>query len=573
MNIILSTLNAKYIHSSLALRYLRAGLKVPANIQIKEYTINNHLPDILGNIFDASPDILCFACYIWNIEQTLKLISLVKKVLPECKIIVGGPEVSYNAEEVLMQNKDIDYAIMGEGEEVLNKTIDSIINNGCAINIPGLVWRVNNNVVSLGGPQIVADLNAIPFPYQNDDLLNLKNKIIYYESSRGCPFNCQYCLSGTTKGVRFFDVARVLQELDYFINHKVKQVKFVDRTYNVNKNHFLPIMKHLATTECTTNFHFEITADLLDEEVLEFLKSVPKGRFQFEIGVQSTNPLTLEHVGRKNDWRRLREVVMALKENQNIHLHLDLIAGLPYEDMQSFANSFNDVFLLKPDVLQLGFLKLLHGSPLKEKMHDYGYVAMDMPPYEVLANNVISYKEIRKLKILEEVFESIYNSNRFKTTVKWFISISSSAFTFFNKLADYWHYRGLHLMSHSPQMIAQYLADFCREKYPKQMHICTEMLKYDSLIDKAQPASDNLRQEKNAFFKNEAKVKQYVPNYKFTNWRDINNKYRLVQFSHDIPGFLLTGQLKEKQTILLFVLDKNEIQIIDVSKDELFNEI
>lgn len=575
MKVVLSTLNAKFIHSSLALRYLRGYCRpVCPDMHIKEYTINNELLYILSDLYSERPDVLGLACYIWNIEATLDLVRLVKKVLPETIIILGGPEVTYDPAEIIEANAEVDYIIQGEGEVALAALLSALRQGKRADAIEGVTGR-QNGVACAGNPQVVAELDSIPFPYCADDMSELKDKIVYYESSRGCPFSCQYCLSSATAGVRFFSLERVLADLAFFIEHDVKQVKFVDRTFNARRDHYWPILRFLAEAECRTNFHFEIAADLLDDETLEFLRNAPKGRFQMEVGIQSTNPATLTEIQRKNNWPLITHNVKAINSFGNIHLHLDLIAGLPYEDLQRFGQSFNDVYSLRPDMLQLGFLKMLRGSGMRRSAAKHGYKYMDKAPYEVLANNYMDYGDIRRLKILEDVFNHLYNSGRFAVTLDWLVAgyNDGDAFGFYNAFTGYWEERKLHLAAHGVKALYRFLVDYCEEKRPGQTEFCRELLRFDALLcdngnlrpDFLPWDGDQWNDEKNAFWRDETRVRKYLPDYRFTTWRELKKNYHIEVFTVDVPEYLRRGELKANATVVLFAFagERSSYQVVD----------
>nr|WP_092074872.1 B12-binding domain-containing radical SAM protein [Dendrosporobacter quercicolus]NSL49768.1 B12-binding domain-containing radical SAM protein [Dendrosporobacter quercicolus DSM 1736]SDN18762.1 Radical SAM superfamily enzyme YgiQ, UPF0313 family [Dendrosporobacter quercicolus] len=547
MKIVLATLNAKYIHSSLALRYLRNFCRSVGDITIREFSINNGLLEILSQLYAEQPKVVGLACYIWNIGMTLELAGLLKKVLPDTVIILGGPEVSYDPAEIMTDYSAVDYIIQGEGEETLHRLLSSLKANSGIAGIANLTGRVNGRIASTGGPGIVAELDRIPFPYQDDDMTVLKDKIIYYESSRGCPFSCQYCLSSTTSGVRFLSLERVMQDLRFFIKHEVRQVKFVDRTFNARKDHYLPLLKFIASQDCRTNFHFEIAADLLDDEALTVLKAMPKGRVQLEIGVQSTHKPTLIKIKRSNNWPKIVEYVTRIISFGNIHVHLDLIVGLPEENYEQFGRSFNDVYRLKPQMLQLGFLKMLKGSGIRCSAGEHRYIFMESAPYQVLGNKYLAYHEIRKLQLLESVFEQIYNTNRFSNSLDCFIEFhGGNAFAFYTALTEFWEENQLHLVAHSAKALYLHLFEFCQKHYQAAVLLCAELLKFDALVnDRGSIRPEVLNwnenrwnEETTRFWRNTELVRKYIPDYQFGTWRELKKKYHIEVFSIDIPAYL-----------------------------------
>lgn len=581
MRVVLTTLNAKYIHSSLALRYLKAYcVESSKDICIKEYTINNNLLEILSDIYGEKPDIIGMACYIWNIDMTLALANLIKKVLPQSIIILGGPEVSYDSTELLEQHGFIDYIIQGEGEETLRLLLASLAQGQTTDEISGLTVRRNDEIIKFEGAQFIEDLNTIPFPYTEDEMKGLQHKIIYYESSRGCPFVCQYCLSSATQGVRFLELERVYQDMLFFIRHDVKQVKFVDRTFNARKTHFFPLLKFLARQECRTNFHFEIAIDLLDEEVVDFLKNVKPGRFQFEVGIQSTYLPALKAVRRNNHWDKIVHHIEKIKSYENIHLHLDLIVGLPHESYASFAHSFNAVYALKPDMLQIGFLKLLKGSGIRESASRHCYIYMDNAPYEVLANDCLCYEEIRRLKLLEDIFEQTYNSGAFPYTLAWFIKMADhNAFSFYEKLTFFSEKSNWQLNAHNNKALLQLLIDFCGYHYPDQVATCYEFLKFDVLLSENQTRPDILpwngeqwKQETSDFWRDETKVQKYLPGYKFINWRQLKKQYHIEIFSLDVPDELTVTQANKKIVPVLFSYNETGVDFQYINYRDLWPE-
>lgn len=587
VKVVLSTLNAKYIHSSLALRYLASFCQAPGRtIAVREYTINNGLLEILSDIYVSQANVIGLACYIWNIEASLQLAALIKKVQPKTIVVLGGPEVSYQPEDILREHTAVDYIVLGEGEQSLKALLTRLSDGQTVSNVPGVAYRSQGNLI-LSQPQLVARLDDIPFPYTNEDMELLKDKILYYESSRGCPFACQYCLSSATAGVRFLSSERVMRDLQFFIEHDVKQVKFVDRTFNARKEHYFPILKFLAKQTCRTNFHFEIAADIWDQEVVDFLRQVPPGRFQFEIGVQSTNEQTLAAIKRHNNWPQIVNYVSQVRNYGNIHLHLDLIVGLPYENIALFAKSFDDVYRLQPDMLQIGFLKLLKGSGIRQNAASHGYIAMETAPYEILGNNYMDYATIRHLKILEEVFEQVYNSGRFQYSLPWFIAlVGGGAFAFYSKLAVYWEQRGYQLVAHSSKNLYKHMAEFCNDFYPQAMHECQELLKFDSLMSEHgavrpdflpwnqvnQAANDNWAEYKTAFWRDSDRVRRYLPNFMFITWRDIKKTYHIEVFSVNIPAYLQgTADLDKREVAVLFSYQNAKPSYQVINYDDFWN--
>lgn len=448
MKRLLVGINAKFIHSCLAVRSLGQYAKEQYGMdcEIAEYTINQAEDLILAEIYRKQPELVGFSCYIWNIEMVKWLTENLKKVLPDTLILLGGPEVSFDGKQVL-QETVADFVLYGEGEEAFSRLCLALEEGRTVAEVPSLLYKEGEKIIS-NAPTEPLDLKKLPFVY--DDLETYENRILYYEAQRGCPFNCQYCLSSTDKGVRFQPLDKVKRELSFFLEHGVRQVKFVDRTFNANKTFAMEIWRYLHEHDNgVTNFHFEIAADLFTDEMIDFLKQVRPGLFQFEIGVQSTNPQTLEAIDRQGSFQHISEVVNKLQEGQNIHLHLDLIAGLPYEDFESFRNSFNDVYALRPDQFQLGFLKLLKGSGLRYRQREYGIVCRDTAPYEVLLTRDLPFGDMLRLKGVEELVEIYYNSNRFQKSLSYLVSLAETPFDFFEEFCRFYEKNGHHLRPHS----------------------------------------------------------------------------------------------------------------------------
>lgn len=450
MKILLAACNAKYIHSNLAVYDLQAyASEYTDHIILKEYTINQQKDDIMRDIYLEHPDVVCVSCYIWNISFVKELMADLAKILPDADFWAGGPEVSYDAEKFLSENPEFTGVMVGEGEETFQELSGYYVkkNPEKLENITGICYRDGEKIIHNGWRQIM-NLSSIPFIYK--DLSEFKNRIIYYESSRGCPFSCSYCLSSVDKKLRFRDIEMVKRELQFFIDHKVPQVKFVDRTFNCKHDHAMAIWKYINDHDNgVTNFHFEISADLLREEELQEMSTMRPGLIQLEIGVQSTNPDTIKAIHRTMDFEKLKGIVDRIHSFGNIHQHLDLIAGLPYEDYDSFRNSFNDVYALKPQQLQLGFLKVLKGSHMMEMCREYGIVYKNREPYEVLSTKWLDYDHVLKLKNVENMVEVYYNSGQFQKTLEYAESFFPDAFSIYEGLGIFYMEKGYGDVSHT----------------------------------------------------------------------------------------------------------------------------
>ena len=483
--LLLTTLNSQYVHSNLALRYLAGVAKqLEQSYLVMEFTINESLDHILRTIVRAEPEMLAFSCYIWNIEDTVKLAQSLKKVLPSVSIVVGGPEVSYDSVQFLQDHPLIDMVVRGEGEETFRELLMAWREGRDGSGIAGLTWRNGDRVYHNPDRGLEEDLDRIPLPYGVDPVIP-DGRIVYYETSRGCPFNCSYCLSSTIRGVRYFPLDRVRKEISALVAAGVSQVKFVDRSFNCHPKRAFELMRFLAALPGETNFHFEIVADALGSEVLDLLADVKPGRFQFEIGVQSINPNTLARINRHQDLTRLADNINVLMKRKNIHIHLDLIAGLPEEDYQSLAESFNWIYNLKPDYLQLGFLKLLKGTAIREMASEWDYVYKEYPPYEVLANRWLSFHELSTLKVIEDLSQKYYNSHVFSYTLDYCIPglFAGNAFRFYEALADYYLAEGLAGRPSKRERLYVNLADFLSQLDPANSLPYTQMLMFDFVIN------------------------------------------------------------------------------------------
>ena len=480
MKILLVACNAKYIHSNLAVYDLQAYASDYADhIVLKEYTINQQKDDIIRDIYLEHPDVVCVSCYIWNLSFVKELMADLIKILPGVDFWAGGPEVSYDAEKFLTENSEFKGVMVGEGEETFKELAGYYVekNPQDLKNMTGICYRDGDQIIHNGWRQIM-DLSSIPFIYK--DLSEFKNRIIYYESSRGCPFSCSYCLSSIDKKLRFRDTETVKKELQFFIDNKVPQVKFVDRTFNCKHDHAMAIWKYINEHDNgVTNFHFEISADLLREEELQEMSTMRPGLIQLEIGVQSTNPDTIKAIHRTMDFEKLKGIVDRIHSFGNIHQHLDLIAGLPYEDYDSFRHSFNDVYALKPQQLQLGFLKVLKGSHMMEMCREYGIVYKTQEPYEVLSTKWLDYDHVLKLKTVENMVEVYYNSGQFQNTLEYLENFFQDAFSIYERLGSFYMEKGYGDVSHTRMRRYEILLEFLEDVPEISMDQVKDQMVYD----------------------------------------------------------------------------------------------
>ena len=480
MKILLAACNAKYIHSNLAVYDLQAYASDYADhIVLKEYTINQQKDDIMRDIYLEHPDVVCVSCYIWNLSFVKELMADLIKILPGADFWAGGPEVSYDAEKFLTENSEFKGVMVGEGEETFKELAGHYVekNPQNLKNMTGICYRDKDQIIHNGWRQIM-DLSSIPFIYK--DLSEFKNRIIYYESSRGCPFSCSYCLSSIDKKLRFRDTETVKKELQFFIDNKVPQVKFVDRTFNCKHDHAMAIWKYINEHDNgVTNFHFEISADLLREEELQEMSTMRPGLIQLEIGVQSTNPDTIKAIHRTMDFEKLKGIVDRIHSFGNIHQHLDLIAGLPYEDYDSFRHSFNDVYALKPQQLQLGFLKVLKGSHMMEMCREYGIVYKTQEPYEVLSTKWLDYDHVLKLKTVENMVEVYYNSGQFQNTLEYLENFFQDAFSIYERLGSFYMEKGYGDVSHTRMRRYEILLEFLEDVPEISMDQVKDQMVYD----------------------------------------------------------------------------------------------
>lgn len=551
------------------MRYLREC--VPGS-EILELTINHQLLAALGEIYERRPRVLGIACYIWNIEMVKDLLRLLPAALPDTIIVCGGPEVSYDTAAFFREFPMVDFVVRGEGEEAVVQLIERLravkLDKARAAEVsrlgslPGVAMRREDGSIDESTAVTVADFSQVPFAYREAEMEPIKERILYYETSRGCPFSCAYCLSCATAGVRFLPLARVFGELDFFVRHDVRQVKFVDRTFNAKKSHFLPILQYILALPQTvrTNFHFEVAIDYLDEDVLETLAQMPRGRVQLEIGIQSTNEKTLQAVSRCNHWEQIAAHIRRILSFHNMHLHVDLIIGLPGEGMDSFARSFNDVYELHADMLQLGFLKFLKGASMMQLVEPYRYAYMAMAPYEVLRSDALTYGEIRWFHSFEDVFETYYNAGRCRHTADFLIKAQEhgDAFAFWKRFTDWWENHGYHKVGHATKDLYGLLRDFAGDAYGTAAVLLDNLLRFDALMadgGRIRPVyldwDMEKHQDKTAPFWRSERPRAYLPGFVFENWRAVRGRYHIEFFACDVRK-AAEGIAEPRETVLLF---------------------
>ena len=564
MKFLLVAVNAKYIHSNPAVYSLKrfAGEYTDA-VEIAEYTINNRMEDILEDIYRRKPDAIGFSCYIWNIGMVEKLMGELHKLLPQLPVFLGGPEVTYDADKLLRKYPYLTGIFIGEGEATFAQVVKYYVkkNPESLEDIPGLMLRS-------GMTPERKPLNLTDVPFLYDDMAPFTNRIIYYETQRGCPFRCSYCLSSIDKTVRFRDIEVVKKELAFFLEKKVKQVKFVDRTFNCNHDHAMAVWQYLYEHDNgVTNFHFEIAGDILREDEIALVAKMRPGLVQFEIGVQSTNTDTLREIRRVMDIEKLKQVVAALKAAHNVHIHLDLIAGLPYEDYDSFARSFDDVYAMEPEQLQLGFLKVLKGSYMAEMAESYGLVYTDYAPYEVLYTNWLSFTEICRLKRIEEMVEIYYNSGQFAHSLPVMIAdFEQGAFAFYEALADFYEEQGFFVETPSRIYRYQALLSFAKTIHPEREELYKELLLFDLYVRenlKSRPdfAPDlhDLQPVIHAFYKKEESERRYLPHLSEISAPQLSRMTHLEPFSYSVWATDVSEVKRlQEQEFLLFDYDHRD---------------
>ena len=551
MKILLTAINSKFIHSNLAVRYLKAFTKdLPYESKIREFSINDREERILKEIIEEKADVVAFSTYIWNVEIVSRVANLIKLVSPQTEILYGGPEVSYDSKDFMEKNIG-EYLIEGEGEKTYRDFVKYKLGLKELSDIKGLYYRKNDEII-FNGPRPLMNMDEIVFPYEEDEDLN--NKIVYYEGSRGCPFRCKYCLSSTTHGVRFHSIERTLEELNFFIKKGVRLVKFVDRTFNCNHKYSMAIWDFLIKADTNTKFHFEISADILKEEEIELLRKAPKGRFQFEVGVQTTNDNVLKNINRFVNFSDIKEKVEELLSINNINQHLDLIAGLPGEDYKSFVKSFNDVHSIKPEEVQLGFLKLLKGSDMRRDAHLYNMKYSPYPPYEILSTDKISYDEIQILKRVEAVVDKYYNSQKFNTILEFFYDKFETPYEFFYELGNYFEQKGYFNKNIGNTEYYKVFLDFNMEILKGKEDYLVDIIRYDYLsFNKKRGIPEFLRSSIDKNIEEDIK-NQYREEYSF-------RKFSVEHFSIDIDKFINENKIEKRDIYYLIGNEGEKIKI------------
>lgn len=541
MKVFITSLNSKYIHSNLAIRYLyKYTLQISdADVSIEDFTINQRKDSIIKKIIMSKPDIVAFSIYIWNYSMTIEIVESIKKINPNIKIIVGGPEVSYDPEELLKRVPSIDYVIFGEGEIPFQNLIKAIIDNGKDIRLSGVGYIKNKEMV-IGPKSPLMNIDSLIFPY---DLPFDKTKLVYYESSRGCPYNCSYCISSTIKGVRYKTLDLVKKDLQLFLDQEVKIVKFIDRTFNIDKKRSLEIIKYMIDNDNgVTTFHLELSPNLIDEDWIILLKGVRKDLVQFEVGIQSVHENVIKAVNRNIYFDKIKVTLKELIDLQNIHMHVDLIAGLPYEGLKEFMESFDEVYALKADHFQLGFLKLLKGSQIRREQEKYGYIYDSEPPYEIFSNDFLSYYDLIYLKDIEELLENYYNSHHFENTIEFVVSQFDSPSDFYDAFSKFWNKRNLFEQKHKLIDLFIYLYQFSEEKEGLNLPLVKELMKLDYHRKSRYKETeffgrldvDIPRHEIHEMIKDEKFILKTMPQFKEYSAKEIIKSIQIMSFDYNV---------------------------------------
>lgn len=573
MNIILTTLNAKFIHTNLALRCLKAYAAPEYHPQIVEYTIKDPTFNIVADLYQKKPNIVGFSCYIWNIEETIKVIKMLKTVDPTIVVVLGGPEVSYDTNIWLRQVKEIDYVVVGEGEQSFKNLLDYLSNKREKKAVPGLAYVQDDKFILNPLPPKL-DLRLSPSPYRfEEDIPDLSKRIVYVETSRGCPFSCQFCLSSIEVGVRYFNRDKVKNDIRYLMNNGAKLIKFVDRTFNISRSYAMEMFQFLIDEhQPGVVFQFEITADIMRPEVIQFLNdNAPAGLFRFEIGVQSTNDLTNELVQRRQNFEKLKRTVTMVKSGGKIDQHLDLIAGLPEEDYSSFRNTFNEVFEMRPEELQLGFLKLLRGTGLRVEAKKYGYVYVDQSPYEIFSNNVLSFDDILRIKQVEDVLEKYWNAHRMDRTLEYlFEHVFETPFDFFQQFGTFWEEHNWSRIGHQLEDLYTRLYTFLEGLENVSLPTIRSVMKLDYLSkQKFQPRkpwwnNDMSKEEQSKIYKllvDDSSLAGEVFTNLQLNERELYKQTFITPISIDVDAFM-QGSIEIKEGYLLTTFGKSETPLL-----------
>lgn len=559
MNIICATLNAKYIHTNIAIRYLKAYAEPEFKVTLAEYTIKDPIINIVTDLIQKRPDVIGFSCYIWNIEETVKVIKMIKKINPSIQIVAGGPEVTYDVHEWMEKVADFDFIVIGEGEQTFKQLLAQLAGSKEFEAVPGIAYRKEHRI-KLNPQQNKLDLKQLPSPHRfTEDIPHLSKRVIYLETSRGCPFSCQFCLSSIEVGVRYFDREKVKEDIRYLMSNGARTIKFVDRTFNISRSYAMEMFQFLIDEHVPgTVFQFEITADIMRPEVIEFLnRNAPAGLFRFEIGVQSTNDETNELVMRRQNFEKLKRTVTMVKEGGKIDQHLDLIAGLPEEDYRSFKKTFNDVFAMRPEELQLGFLKMLRGTGLRLRAAEHDYVFMDHSPYEILGNNVLSFDDIIRIKQVEDVLEKYWNDHRMDRTIEYLVTKEfPTPFDFFQDFGAYWESQGWSRIGHQLEDLFKRLHQFLTERQTEDLTVIEGLMKYDYLAGKKQKPRkpwwqlDTGKKERTELYQKVIRS-GIIADLSHLAEKELYKHTVLEEISFNLARYLETGQIEHTPSILL----------------------
>lgn len=559
MNIICATLNAKYIHTNIAIRYLKAYAQPEFDVTLAEYTIKDPIINIVTDLIQKKPQVIGFSCYIWNIEETIKVIKLIKKIDPSITIVVGGPEVTYDYTEWMDRVKEFDYLVIGEGEQTFKQLLTALDTSKAIETVAGIVYR-EGATVKVNPQMNKLDLKEIPSPHRfAEDISHLSKRVIYIETSRGCPFSCQFCLSSIEVGVRYFDREKVKADIRYLMANGAKTIKFVDRTFNISRSYAMEMFQFLIDEHLPgTVFQFEITADIMRPEVIEFLnQNAPAGLFRFEIGVQSTNDYTNELVMRKQNFEKLKRTVTMVKDGGKIDQHLDLIAGLPEENYSSFKKTFNDVFAMRPEELQLGFLKMLRGTGLRLRADDHDYIYMDHSPYEILGNNVLPFSDIIRIKQVEDVLEKYWNDHRMNATIEYLVTRTfSTPFDFFQDFGAYWEKQGWSRIGHQLEDLFKRLYEFLKDRNTEDLPIIEGLMKYDYLAGKKQKPRkpwwtlDKDKVQRSEMYK-ELMASGILPEQLKIPEKELYKHTVIEEVSFDLDNYLINGIVEWSPSVIV----------------------